>query len=144
MITAAFLRYLNAQGLVVFGTTGTNAFLEELPDQPDVAVAAYARPGGADTDGGHGYDEPAVQFLVRGGTGTGKARPGYNKAKAIRDALHGLSQITLAPGTPDEVYLIQCLATTSEPTNIGDDNSDRPRWSITVRCEVRNVTPLRG
>jgi hypothetical protein len=135
-------------GLVVYGRAGTDAFLEDMPDKPVAAVAAFARPGGAETDGGHGYDEPAVQLLIRGDKTNpqtpGRARSGYDRALAIRDALHGLSGVTLAEGTDDEVYVVQCLATQSEPTNIGDDPDDRPRWSVPFRLEVFRPTALRG
>ncbi|TFV91407.1 minor capsid protein [Blastococcus sp. CT_GayMR16] len=147
MISSALLQYLDSIGIVVYGRTGNDAFLEDLPDQPVAAVAAFTRPGGADTDGGHGYDEPAVQFLVRGNKANpatpGRARAGYTRAVAIRDALHGLSGVTIAEGTDDEVYVVQCLATQSEPTNIGDDPDDRPRWSVPFRLEVYRPTALR-
>jgi hypothetical protein len=143
MITAAFLRYLDTAGLVVFGRTGTDAFLEDLPDKPVAGVAAFSRPGGAETDGGHGYDEPGVQFIVRGDPGTGRARSGFERAAGIRAALHGLSAVTLAEGTADQVYLVQCLATTSAPVNIGVDADNRPRWSIEFRTEVYAPTALR-
>lgn len=142
MLTAAFLRHLDTRGLVVFDRAGTTAFLEDLPDKPVDAVAAYSRPGG-ETDGGHGYDEPGVQFLVRRGSGAGRARAGYDAAMAIRTELHGLASVTLAPGTPDEVWLVQCLATTSEPVNLGDDPDNRPRWSISFRTEVYRPSALR-
>lgn len=145
MITAAILRHLDAAGLVTFGRTGNDAFLEDMPDKPVASVAAYSRPGGAETDGGNGYDEPGFQLIVRGdpGGGVGRARSGYTRAKAIRAALHGLSAVTLAPGTDDEVYLVQCLAVTSEPVNLGDDPDDRPRWTIDFRTEVWQPTALR-
>lgn len=147
MITAALFLYLDTLGLVTYGRTGADAFLEDMPDTPVAAVAGFVRPGGAETDGGNGYDEPAVQFLVRGDKNNpltpGRARSGYQRAGAIRDALHGLSGVTLAPGTEDQVYVVQCLATQSEPTNIGDDPDDRPRWSIPFRLEVYRPTLLR-
>jgi hypothetical protein len=147
VITAAFLRYLDDAGLLVYGRDGADAFLEDLPDVPVAAVAAFARPGGAETDGGHGYDEPGVQLLVRGDPDDpdtpGRARSGFGRASAIRAALHGLHSVTLAEGTEDEVWLVQCLATQSQPTNLGDDPDDRPRWSIDFRTEVYQPTPLR-
>lgn len=147
MITAAFLTYLDARGVLVYGRTGNDAFLEDLPDKPVAAVAAYSRPGGAETDGGNGYDEPGVQFVVRGDKANpatpGRARAGYGRAKRIRDELHGLSGVLLAPGTADEVWLVQCLATTSEPVNLGDDPDDRPRWTVDFRTEVYRPTALR-
>lgn len=141
MISAAVLQYLDTQGLVVHGRPGTDAFLEGMRDLPVEQVVAFVRPGAGETDGGHGYDEPGVQLLVRGATGS--ARDGYERAVTLRDALHGLSGVTLAPGTPDEVYVVQCVATQSVPTNLGDDPDGRPRWSIPFRFEVRNPTPLR-
>jgi len=143
MLTAAVLRYLDAAGLVTFGRTGTDAFLEDLPDKPVAGVAAYSRPGGAETDGGNGYDEPGFQLVVRGDPGTGRARSGFERAAALRAALHGLHDVTLAPGTPDEVYLVQCLATTSAPVNLGVDADNRPRWTIDFRTETYAPTALR-
>lgn len=147
MFTAALLHYLDTLGLVTYGRTGTDAFLEDLPDLPVAAVAAFSRPGGAMTDGGHGYDEPGAQFLVRGDhtdpATPGRARAGYQRAVAIRDALHGLSAVTMGKGTPDETYVVQMLATQSVPINIGDDPDNRPRWSVEVRAEVYRPTPLR-
>jgi hypothetical protein len=147
VITAAFLRYLTAQGLVTYGEDNPDAFLEDMPDTPVAVVVAFARPGGAETDGGNGYDEPGVQILVRGDPddpGTpGRARSGYGRASAIRAALHGLHSVTLAEGTEDEVWLVQCLATQSQPINLGDDPDDRPRWSIDFRTEVYAPTALR-
>lgn len=143
MFSAAVLRHLDTAGLLVHGRPGADAFLETLPDTPAAAVAAYTRPGGADTDGGHGYDEPGVQLIVRGDGSGGRARSGYERAVALRAALHGLAQTMLADGTPDAVWLVQMLATTSEPVNIGDDPDDRPRWSITFRAEVYRPSTLR-
>lgn len=143
MFTAAVLHYLDTLGLVTFGRAGTDAFLEGFPDQPVRAVAAFSRPGGVATAGGWGYDEPSVQLLVRD-TGPGRARAGFERAARLRDALHGLASITLAPGTPDEVWVVQILATTSQPINLGDDKDDRPRWSITFDAEVRHQTALRA
>lgn len=147
MFASAIGHYLDSLGLVTYGRAGNDFYLEDLPDKPVAAVAAFTRPGGAETDGGHGYDEPAVQLLVRGDHTSpqtpGRARSGYQRARAIRDALHGLSSVTLAPGTEDEVYVVQLLATASEPTNIGDDPDNRPRWSVTFRAEVYRPTALR-
>lgn len=147
MITAALLRYLDGQGLVTYDRGRPDAFLEDMPDVPVASVAAFARPGSADTDGGNGYDSPGVQFLVRGDpddAGTpGRARSGFGRAAAIRAALHGLSNVLLAEGTADEVWLVQCLAVQSQPINVGDDPDDRPRWSVEVQCEVYAPTALR-
>lgn len=143
MFAAALLRHLDSLGILVYGRPGTDGFLNALPDVPVDAVAAYGRPGGADTDGGHGYDEPAAQFIVRGDHKTGGRRAGYDRATAIRDALHGLSGVTIAAGTDDETYVVQCLATQSEPTDLGGDPDNRPRWSVPVRAEVYRPTLLR-
>lgn len=144
MFSAALLRHLDTLGLLVYGRTGADGFLERLPDAPVDAVAVYARPGGADTDGGHGYDEPAAQFVVRGNLKGGDGqRAGYQRARDIRDALHGLSAVTLGGGTPDETYVVQLLATQSEPTNLGGDPDGNPRWSVPVRAEVYRPTVLR-
>ncbi|SNR33106.1 minor capsid protein [Blastococcus mobilis] len=144
MFAAAVLRYLHSLGIVTYGVAGADAFLNALPDKPVEAVAAYGRPGGAETDGGHGYDEPAAQFIVRGDHKTPAGRrAGYARAVAIRDALHGLAGVTIAPGTDDETYVVQCLATQSEPTDLGGDPDGRPRWSVPVRAEVYRPTALR-
>lgn len=144
MFVVALLRYLDSLGIVVYGRAGTDAFLNNLPDVPVDAVGAYARPGGAETDGGNGYDEPGAQFIIRGNhKGPAGRRAGWDRARAIRDALHGLSAVRLAAGTPDEMWVVQVLATTSEPVDIGGDPDRRPRWSVEVRGEVHRPTALR-
>lgn len=140
MFTAAIARHLDTLGLGVHGRTGATIFLDDLPAKPYAAIGVYARPGAGETDGGHPYDEPAFQVLVR--EDTTSYRPGYERAKAVRDALHGLAAVTLAPGTPDEVYVVQILAT-GEPVNLSDDTSNRPRWAVSFRAEVLAPTPLR-
>jgi hypothetical protein len=147
VISRALLQHLDGLGLLTYGRHGADAFLEDLPDTPVAAVAAFARPGAADTDGGNGYDSPGVQFVVRGDPGNaqtpGRASSGFQRATAIRRALHGLTSQTIAEGTDDEVWLVQCLAVQSQPVNIGDDADNRPRWSVEVQCEVYDPTPLR-
>lgn len=147
MITRAFAHYLDGLGLLTYGRAGTDAFLEDLPDKPVASVGIYSRPGGAGTDGGHGYDEPGVQFVVRGDPNDpdtpGRAASGYARAESIRKALHGLASVTLGEGTADAVWLVQCLATQSAPVNISDDADNRPKWSVEVRCEVYDPTALR-
>jgi hypothetical protein len=148
VISRALLRYLDGLGLLVYGRHGADAFLEELPDKPVAAVGAFARPGAADTDGGNGYDSPGVQFLVRGDPDDpqtpGRAGSGFTRAADIRKALHGLTSLTLAEGTADEVWLVQCLAVQSQPVSLGVDADNRPKWSVEVQCEVYEPTPLRA
>lgn len=145
MFVAALLRHLTTRDVLKYGTSGADAFVQNLPDKPVEAVGGYSRPGSAGTDGGHGYDEPGAQFIVRGDhKSPAGRRAGYARAQRIRDELHGLAGVTLAPGTDDEVYLVQCLATTSEPIDLGGDPDGRPRWSIEVRSEVYRPTALRG
>lgn len=144
MFAAALLRHLTGLGILTYGQAGADAFLNNLPDKPVEAVAVYGRPGAAETDGGHGYDEPAAQFIVRGDHKTiAGRRAGYARAQQIRDALHGLSGVRLAAGTDDELWLVQCLVTQSEPTDLGGDPDGRPRWSVPVRAETYRPTVLR-
>lgn len=143
MFVVALLRYLDTAGILVYGRTGADAFLNNLPDTPVDAVGAYGRPGGAETDGGHGYDEPGAQFIVRGNhKGPAGRRAGWDRARSIRDALHGLAGVQIGTGA-DTMWLVQCLATTSEPVDIGGDPDNRPRWSVEVRAEVHRPTALR-
>lgn len=128
MLTAALAHWLDTQGLGVFGRAGTNLFLEELPSSPvdAVAVGFKASPG-PDLSG---YDRQGIQLTVRHKTGSGRTRPGWTRANELRDALHGLRHITLAPGTPDEQRVVWCLSDDAGPTNLGDDAIGVPRWSL--------------
>lgn len=128
VLTAAIAHWLDAQGHGVYGRAGTNLFLEELPSSPvdAVSVGVKAAPG-PDLSG---YDRQGIQVVVRHKTGNGRARPGYERAQQLRDALHGLRHTTLAEGTPDEVRVVWCLADDGGPTNLGDDGTGVPRWSL--------------
>lgn len=140
MLTAAFARYLDAQSLVVFDRDGADCFVETLPAEPVDAVGLWSRPGPhADLTE---LSRSGLQAVVRSTPDTGRARAGYTRCVALRDALHGLRHVTLAPGTEDEARLISCIARTDEPVNLGDDTNGRPRWSITFDLQTVHATPL--
>lgn len=139
MFTAAIARHLDTLGMGVHGRSGATIFLDDLPATPAAAMGVYALAGAGDTEAGHPFAEPGFQIILR--EDTTAYRPGYEKIRAIRDALHGLSQQRLAPGTPDEVWVVQILAT-GEPVNLGDDASNRGRWSQSFSAEIYDPRAL--
>lgn len=143
MFTAAICRHLHAQGLVTFDAEGADCFLETAPREPVNAVAVSARPG-SEASGGHGYDAPGFQVIVRADGDTGQAREGYERAAAIRDELHGVSAAPLGTGSVDETHFVSIHAESSAPVSLGRDDANRHRWSVSYRCEYRHVTALRA
>lgn len=130
MLTIAVAKHLNRAGLVVYGQSGADAFLEGFRPAPAAQVALFAREGRAGVPEGYGSEWPGVQALVRAGA-PGVAQESYDKAMGLRAALHGLRQTRLDAGGPDEVWVVQCTATTAQPVSLGPDPEGRLRWSVT-------------
>lgn len=67
-------------------TFGTDLFISEMPDEPDICYCLYDT-GGVDPQANYEYDMVHLQVRARGGKG------GYRAAwlaiKDIRDELHG-------------------------------------------------------
>ena len=118
------------------GTTGGTIFLAKYPDQPDqaIAVATY---GGPESDSKLPDDMVSVQVRCRGTAAD--ARTGYNTAKAVYDALHGLEHRALTSG--DRLGLAVC--TQSGPVYIGVDQLNRGEWTVNARLRIEHPTANR-
>lgn len=142
MIAAALAIYLHSLGLVDYqDDLGGDCFVHRLPATPDevVAVTAYgANPiAGSET---LGYDEPTLQLHVRGTT---DPRTGEARAQNIYGEMQGLSHVTMAPGTADEVRIISCICPQTGPVYLGADKSGRHEYVVNVALHIRNQTAHR-
>lgn len=129
MILEALGDYLHGkEGL----TQGTNLFLAKMPDSPDVCVTLYEYEGMVPKEsfGGNPYDidMPRVQVVVRA------SRDDYptarDKAKAVRDLLADLTDITISNTR------ILRVASTGGTFPLGLDDKDRPRISLNFQVFV--------
>lgn len=135
MLSAAVARHLAALDLVRYGDDDTNCFLETLPAEPLTAVAIYTEAGGSVRPWAR---TPGVQIIVRTDPAaeTGRARTGYEWARAILDALHGESHVVWGVDSPDAMSVAWCLSDQAEPFNLGDDENGAPKWSVRFRVET--------
>lgn len=115
---------------------GDTIFLERLPPDPDEAVA-LARYGGAASDSKLPQDEIRLQARVRGSmTDT---RSGEQRAQAIYDDLHGLSNRALPGGT----WLELCVGVQGGPVYMGPDEHDRNEYAVSFRASLHRQTANR-
>lgn len=128
--------HLNAvEGLTYSDIAGGNIFIDRLPQGPDRAIAVYSA-AGPEADSKLPYDPVDFQVVIRSEQGGLWAHEVW---KDIYSALHGLRNTTL----PDGTYLVYCLATSSSPFPLGEDENGRPQFSIDFRSEVLNTTSER-
>lgn len=139
MLTAALARYGHTQGLWVYGVTGSTMFLGELPSTPVTAQAIT--PKTAPTADYSDHRLEGVQIIVR--RDTVSERTGYDAADTIRDALHGLRHITLAPGLEEETRLVWLRADDGGPLALGKDSTNRQRWSLRFLALIRTPVTAR-
>lgn len=133
MLAAALAKYLATAGVLTFdpdGVTG-DTFIATMPDLPHEAVAITPS-GGNPQPTLLAFDEPTVQVRVR--SSRFDPRPGYERARAIYEALAGLDLILLDAGGADEVFLHSCTPIQSDPAPIGVDDNDRPEWVVNFAC----------
>jgi hypothetical protein len=128
-LTEQVAALLDSLGVGVYdpgGTTGT-IYLVQLPEAPDVAmaVARYAGP-----DGDQDVDDVSVQVRVRGTTAD--TRIGEQLAQQVYEALHGLTDVTLAGGAHASLI----YARQSGPTLSGRDTNGRDEWTINVQATI--------
>jgi hypothetical protein len=86
--------------------------------------------GGFPTDEWTGKKQPSFQILVRGKV-SGQA-DAETKAYAIFDALTNLREVTIGS---DSVVVIRAM--NSAPIFIGNDDNNRPIYSLNFSCVVR-------
>jgi len=132
-------RFLSASvsGLV-FDETGTtsNVFDTRLPQTPDeiVCVREY---GGPEPDSREGWDEVYVQVRVRGPVDD--PRPPRTRINRIREALEGLTNVTLPQGP----YTVLAHLISQPAPMDGVDSQGRYEWVLNLSIEVRNQAGLR-
>lgn len=122
--------YLQAQGQ---GTLATNLFLGLMPPSPDACVTLYENSVGApmETMGSAAVavDLIGLQVIVRG------TRDDYptarDKALTVRTLLAGITETTLSG-----VHIHRISADTW-PIPLGNDDLDRPQFSVRFRAMVR-------
>ena len=137
-INAEIAEYLDSQGLLTYdpnGVTG-DTFIDLMPSKPDNAIAVLTgvpRPGSVK----HGYDQPAVQIIVRG-----KRDPRIAKQRTqdIYDELQGFSSGVFVTGV---IWVVSCMAAQSGPIRLGVDDNNRHEFSLNFDLEVKNDTKYR-
>ena len=142
MIAVAIAKHIdaNVSGITRSNTAGGNLFLGRMPDKPDEAVAVMPQPGLPQFDRSP-TDLPTVQVLVRGAKRTPMS--GYERARAIYDALNCLDGVLLDEGGDDEVFVIGCTAAQSDPIPLGPDATERPEWSLNFQLITHQPTTHR-
>jgi len=73
------------------GTYETDIFISVMPETPDACISIYDTPGYPPA-ANYVYDYPAVQVRIRGAIWG--YQDAWDKAKEVRDALHGLTNET--------------------------------------------------
>jgi hypothetical protein len=131
-VTDGIARYLAALDLLTYDPTGItgDTFVGTMPSTPDRAVALTlswpATPESRDDS-----DTAALQIRVREGP---DPRDSQRRCLALRDALHGLTDVEL----PDGTWLV--LATAPRPSPMGADSSGRHEHVTTVALDVAAPT----
>ena len=88
--------------------------------------------GGFPTDQWTGKRQPSFQVLVRGDATRDGLYGAEGVANAIKSELTNLSEITIGS---DSVVIIRCM--NSDPLYVGDDENDRPIYSLNFDMVVR-------
>lgn len=115
------------------GSAGGDIFLFAAPTSPDsaITITPYA---GVEADSKLGYDEPRFQIRTR--APAADSRVAMQRAQAIYDALHGLSNLTLPGGT----WLCLMIGLQSGPASLGRDANGRLELVLNFRAELRRTT----
>ncbi len=140
MAVIGIAQYLAEKGLVTMTGPNRDVDFGAMPDGagvPDemVVLTPY---GGPSADPKLGYDTPTFQVRVRGPR-TGDAITPYNKAKAIYDVLHGLTNVEL----PDGTWVVSLIGLQSHPVWLERDENRRVHFVQNYQLEVRSVTEHR-
>lgn len=132
VLTEEIAKYLNSLGIVTFDETGQggDTFLSVMPSSPDEAVAIF-NTGGTGTDRWNDYNQPTIQFIVRG---TQDPRVSYQKSQGIHKALNGLCDVQLGA-----FYIVNCYSVQGSPIDIGQDDNYRHEQSINFQLEVKEM-----
>jgi hypothetical protein len=129
-------RYLAAQGLAVYDTTGAvetadwSLFIEAMPPQGDQVIGLFQYAAG-ESDATNPWDETNIQVRVRAREDPRVPRA---RAQAIYDRLHGLGPLTL----PDGTWVQLAIGTQGGPIPLGPDSSGRHEHTVNFRIEIDN------
>lgn len=130
MFVVDIANHLEALGLLTFQeTAGGDTFIGHVPAKPDFVVVLTPTPGLA-PEYAHAYDYPAFQVRVRGGGAD--PRPAYDKAMAIRNALHGIESQQIGA-----TWVVKLEAAQSEPASLGTDENGRHEFTLNFNADIR-------
>lgn len=99
-----------------------------------LVITAY--PGGPEPDSKLPFDEPYVQWRIRGTSDEADTR---QRAQALYDDLHGLGPVTL----PNGVLVMSIIAVQSGPIPLGRDDAGRHEATVNTRIDHHHPTALR-
>lgn len=114
--------YLESQGV---GTQGTDIFLGEMPDAPDLCSALYLYSGSSSVQamglavGKSVVDFPRLHVECR----APKLTDAESKSLAVYNKLHNLGPITINAHVYKHVVALQC------PFLLGVDQNERQIWA---------------
>lgn len=123
MIAAAFATWLEGESL-------GPAFVEHLPESPDVCAAVLTQTGPA-PESRLGSEIAAIQVVVRGASAS--PVPAYERAQAIYNGLHNLE-----PSNWDTDADILLITANHTPAHIGRDAKGRHEYSLNFLVRVWN------
>ncbi|MFB4276041.1 minor capsid protein [Nonomuraea sp. MTCD27] len=113
----------------VLGLALGPGFVARMPGNPDRCFVV-ARYGGPESRLADNYDEPRIQFRLRGpSTDVSVAEA---DAELVYNALNGLQDLTLPGGT----WLSLMVGVQAGPIFIGQDQNSRPEYTVNFRCEI--------
>ena len=112
------------------GTFGTDLFVSKLPDSPDACVCVFDT-GGFAPESGYVYERPTVQVQVRGAVGAYEAA--YNKAVAVKNALHDLHNQSWGVSRYIGIWAM------SDVLHLGYDDKNRPLFSVNFRIHRTDI-----
>ena len=142
MLAAAIAHHLTSLGLVDYRPDGAggDCFVQWLPDQPPEAVSVW-NTGGLPQPTRLAFDDPSFQVRARGDRFD--VTTPHDRLAAIYDALTCLDGVTIAAGTPHEVWVIGISPLQSSPISIGRDDNQRPEWTQNYSVSIANPTAHR-
>lgn len=134
MILTEIAKHLHGLSIVTFDESGVggDCFVCTTPASPDSVVGIFPT-GGDQADGKLGYDNPSVQFIIRG---TKDPRSAYARAMSIYNALHGFHSASFIAGG---IYVVKCVGAQSAPVFMGTDGNGRHEFSINFELVIRNT-----
>lgn len=129
LLLEGIAKKLHEAGVARFDQEGVdgNIFIGYMPDGPDAAISIYPTEGLQD-DLWNNTQYPAVQILMRGNS---DVRVALNMAEGVYNELSKLSGTSM-----DGLYVINCVASTYSPVNLGMDSRGRFECTYTFRFEI--------